>query len=89
MNTLQRFKDETLEVKLLPMKGKRKKNGSVEKIGKHAFKRIIHDRNKYYPNFTTEFGHFEGDTIVGKDHKSCVISLVEKYLRHSNPKAKK
>ena len=74
----RRFKDGTLEVKLLPMKGKKKKNGSVEKRGKQAFKRSIHDRNKYYPNFTTEFGHFEGDTIVGKDHKSCVITLVEK-----------
>lgn len=74
----RRFKDRTLEAKLLPMKGKRKKNGSVGKRGKQAFKRCIHDRKKYYPNFTTEFGHFEGDTIVRKDHKSCVITLIEK-----------
>ncbi len=60
------------------MKGKRKKNGSVEKKGKHAFKRIIHDRNKHYPNFTTEFGHFGGDAIIGKDHKNYVITIVEK-----------
>lgn len=33
---------------------------------------------KYYPKFATEFAHFEGDTIVGKDHKSCLITLVEK-----------
>ena len=74
----RRFKDGTLEAKLLPMKGKRKKNCSIEKRGKQAFKRSIHDRKKYYPNFYTEFGHFKGDAIVGKDHKSCVITLVEK-----------
>ena len=67
-----------MEAKLLPTKGKRKKNVSVEKREKQAFKRSIHDRLKYYPNFATEFAHFEGDTIVGKDHKSCVITLVEK-----------
>ena len=33
---------------------------------------------KYYPNFATEFAHFERDTIVGKDHKSCVITIIEK-----------
>ena len=54
----RRFKDETLEVKLLPTKGKRKKDGSIEKRGKQAFKRSIHDRLKYYPNFATEFAHF-------------------------------
>ena len=62
--------DETLEVKLLPTKGERKKDRSVQKRGKQVFKRSIHDRLKYYPNFATEFGHFEGDTIVGKNHKS-------------------
>ena len=70
--------DETLEVKLLPTKGERKKDRSVQKRGKQVFKRSIHDRLKYYPNFATEFAHFQGDKIIGKDHKSCVITLVEK-----------
>lgn len=51
---------------------KRKKNGSVKKGGKQAFKRSIYDRKKYYPNFATEFGHFEGDTIVEKETKATV-----------------
>ena len=31
-----------------------------------------------YPNFETEFGHLEEDTIVGKNHKSAATTLVEK-----------
>lgn len=39
----RRFKNGTLEVELLPIKGK-KKNSSVEKRGKQALKRSTHDR---------------------------------------------
>lgn len=60
------------------MKGKRKKNGYVEKRGKQAFRMTLKDRDKAYPAFENEFGHLEGDTIVGKDHKSAVITLVER-----------
>ncbi len=74
----RRFKDGSLDKKLLPMKGKQKRNGSVKKRGKQVFKRSIHSRNKSYPNFKNEFGHFVGDTKVGKNHKSCVITLVER-----------
>jgi transposase len=31
-----------------------------------------------YPNFETEFGHLEEDTIVEKNHKSAIITLAEK-----------
>lgn len=70
------FKHGYFDFSSLPMKGKRKPNGYKEKRGKQAFKRTIHQRDNEYPDFKPEFGHLEGDTIVGKNHKNAVITLV-------------
>lgn len=79
MRTLYRLADRGIfDKQALPWKGKRKPNGKKETRGKQAFRRDIRERSKVYPDFDIEFGHLEGDTIVGKNHKSAVITLVEK-----------
>ncbi|BCZ35687.1 hypothetical protein GVanDAA622_03780 [Enterococcus faecium] len=79
MRTLYRlFSKGIFDVDTLPMKGKRKPNGHQEKRGKQQYQRSIHDRPDNYPDFNSEFGHLEDDTIVGIHHKSAVITLVER-----------
>ncbi len=57
-------------------KGKRKPNGYKEKTWKTGIQRNISERKRLC-RFFEEFGHLEGDTIVGIHHKSAVITLVE------------
>ena len=52
------------------MKGQRKPNNHQEKRG-------MKESNELFPNLSEEFGHFEGDTVVGKKQKRGVITLVE------------
>ena len=79
MRTLYRLADIGVFDKIaLPWKGKRKPNGQKETRGKQAFRRDLRERADSYPDFETEFGHLEGNTIVGEKHKSAVITLVER-----------
>ncbi|HDJ3110734.1 TPA: IS30 family transposase, partial [Staphylococcus aureus] len=79
VKTLYRmFKENIFDVHALPMKGKRKPNGHSEKRGRQSFKRHISERIEEFPLFNKEFGHLEGDTIVGRHHGSAIITLVER-----------
>ncbi len=66
--------------KKLRRKGKRQPNNHKESRGKINDCKTIHERDKIYPNIkdNLEFGHFEGDTIIGEKRKSAIVTLVEK-----------
>lgn len=60
-------------------KSKNKPHKTKETRGKLSNSKSIHERDKLIPDIknTLDFGHFEGDTIVGKDHKSSIITLAD------------
>ncbi len=62
----------------LPMQGKRKPNGHQEKCWKQSFKRNIRDRDNDHPNYQKKLGHIESDTIIGHQHKSTIITFLER-----------
>ena len=68
----------TLSITLLPWKGKRRSNHHSEKRGRLTGAVSIHERQQIFPHYASTFGHWEGDTIVGKGRQSCIITLVER-----------
>ena len=77
--TLYRRADEgIIPISWLLRKGKKKyQKGNTKKEGLVKDVLTIHQRNEKYSEneLKTEFGHLEGDTIVGKDHASAVITI--------------
>lgn len=68
-----------LDVRALPMQGKRHPNGYVERRGKAGqLGRSIHERAKDFSHYATEFGHLEADTVQGKKHQGAVMTLTER-----------
>lgn len=80
----KRVKDGLISVEKLRRKGKQKPRNHQETRGKINTCKTIHDRNEKYPNAenSQEYGHFEGDTIVGKQRKSAIVTLVEKKSKY-------
>lgn len=82
MRTLYRLADRgILKKEDFSWKGKRKPKGHSEKRGKQAFRSDLCEGADSYPDFKTEFGHQEGDTIVGEKNKSAVHYLSRTLLK--------
>ncbi len=75
-----------LDVHLL-RKGKNKPHKRKETRGRINNCKSIHERNLIIPNIKNiqEFGHLEGDTIIGKDHKSSIITLADIWSKTTIP----
>ena len=89
--TIYRFifnlKDSTEKTYLIKhLRRKKKKRYSrknkTEKRGKIPNMKSIHERPKSIES-RNDFGHWEGDLIIGKDHKSAIGTLVERSSRYT------
>lgn len=60
------------------LKKRRKRYGKITATrGKITNRTPISDRPEYVEKRST-FGHWEGDTVIGKNHKQAIITLVER-----------
>lgn len=84
-NTLYKLvKGGLISAHKLRRKGKNNPKNHTETRGKINDCKTIHQRNEAYPEADSnqEYGHFEGDTIVGKQRKSAIVTLVEKKSKY-------
>jgi IS30 family transposase len=58
-------------------KRRRKRYNSYDSRGQLTGKRPISDRSDLI-NQRLEIGHWEGDTVVGRDRHHCIVTLVER-----------
>ncbi len=83
--TLYRMvEDGLIDAAKLRRKGKRKPNNHQETRGKINDCKTIHERNEKYSDAPEikNFGHFEGDTIIGEKRKSAIVTLVERTSKY-------
>jgi len=83
--TLYRMtQDGIFDATFLRRKGKRKPNKHKETRGKINNCKTISERDEKYPLLVKyeEFGHFEGDTIIGEKRKSAIVTLVERTTKY-------
>lgn len=64
------------DLRIVP-KRRRKRRGSDDSRGVLRGKRMISDRPAMINN-RSEFGHWEADTVMGKDKHECILTLVER-----------
>ena len=60
-----------------PLERQTKAKWSLRNTRKTSICRDLRERADISPSFNAEFGHLEGNTIVGEKYKSAVITLVE------------
>ena len=58
-------------------KRRRKRYNSYDSRGRLAGKRMIEDRPVEVA-YRIDIGHWEGDTVIGKDRRHCIVTLVER-----------
>jgi len=58
-------------------KQRRKRYNSYDSRGRLGGKRHISERPEYI-NKRSTIGHWEGDTVVGRDRRHCIVTLVER-----------
>jgi transposase, IS30 family len=58
-------------------KRRRKRYNSYDSRGRLAGKRMIQDRPLEI-DYRTSIGHWEGDTVIGRDRHHCIVTLVER-----------
>lgn len=70
-------------VKFLRHHGKKRHGkGEIENRGKFKIDHTIHERPQE-ANDREVAGHWEGDTILGKNGSACVVTLVDRRLRYT------
>ena len=62
------------------LRHKYKTFGKASKKRRNCFEKRIEDR-PVEADMRSEVGHFEGDTIIGHGHRSCIVTLVDRKSR--------